>query len=151
MLERLGIFEECQRRRQVYGPKLPKLPGSPVIVMTQAQLDKRIADAIARDRAARPVKKFPTTQTIIAACCKHFSVTEGEIFGRWRPIRIGRGRAAVYLMMRELLPLSYPKIAKVMQRKDHTTCISGAKRAQYLIARDPDFARRYALAKEMVA
>ena len=146
--EPLGLVEESQRRRQIFFAKLPKPPAT--VTPTQAQLARKIADAVAKDRATRTVARFPTPASIIAACCDQFCVTEAEIFGRWRPIRIGRGRAAVYLMMRELLPLSYPKIAVLMKRKDHTTCISGAKRAQYLIARDPDFSRRYTRATEMV-
>ena len=63
---------------------------------------------------------------IVKAVAKHYRITEAEIYGRTKPVRIARARQVAMYLIRTKLKLSYPRIGKFMGR-DHTTVLSGRR------------------------
>lgn len=74
-----------------------------------------------------------------------FGVSEAEMFGpsRKRPISIAR-QATCYVLRRRFAHLSYPAIAKMMRRKDHSTIIFAVRQTEARMGRDADLARKIA-------
>jgi len=85
----------------------------------------------------RPRKPASLDETL-KATADAFSLTVGDLKGRAQPQRIVRGRHAFVFVCRENLKESFPSIARTIDR-DHTTAMSGYKRAQDLIAREDKF------------
>lgn len=82
-------------------------------------------------------------QTIILVCARHWNVTPQALtaFGRVRIF--ARPRQAAMLLMRDLLGLSFPAIGLALGRRDHTTALDGARRAQELLETDAAWGARY--------
>ncbi|HXI87854.1 MAG TPA: DnaA/Hda family protein, partial [Parvularculaceae bacterium] len=67
-----------------------------------------------------------------------FSITEDELRGRGQPQRLARARHAFVYVGRHALRESFPRIARALGR-DHTTAMSGYRRAEALLERDKKF------------
>lgn len=86
-------------------------------------------------------------QHIVEACCIVFDLKPAEFYSRRRTSRIARGRLASYYLCREFTALSYSGIGRFM-RKDHTTVIKGAERAELFMDTDPDFSKKINVATQ---
>lgn len=75
---------------------------------------------------ARP--KHLSPKQIIERTAKHFQVPVEEIMGPKRDKDIVVPRQVAMYMLREELKLSFPKIAKELGRKDHTTAIHSVEK-----------------------
>lgn len=170
-----GIVEESRERRAAYAASYPQLarrilgkrPLPPVAGKTHAiTVDLRtgartVATATANNpfEAAstkpRPVCLPPVRATgvnkatpIIAAVCRAWDVTADDMRCARRPQRLARPRFAAYHIMRHTLNWSLPQIGRQFGNRDHTTIMSGLRRAEYLIVNDADWSQRYAAAVE---
>ncbi len=93
-----------------------------------------IAHSVFGNRASRP--KHITAKTIIEKCSKHFNVPIDELMGPKRDKDIVVPRQIAMYLLREELKLSFPKIAKELGRKDHTTAIHSVDKIHSLISYD---------------
>ncbi|MCW2405055.1 chromosomal replication initiation ATPase DnaA [Sphingobium sp. B1D7B] len=65
----------------------------------------------------------------------------------WHDYPSSCARIAAYRLIREELKYSYPRIGRIM-RRDHSTVMSGIRRANELLATDPNFAAAYERARQ---
>lgn len=84
----------------------------------------------------------------LMAASKAFKVSLGDLLSSDRHKPLVRARQAVMLALRKQ-GLSFPKIAPILNLKDHSTVIYGVRQAEYLAANDAGFAR--ALARVVAA
>lgn len=73
----------------------------------------------------------------VNAACDVWGVTRAEIFGRAKPERITKPRFAVYSYLRTQCGLSFPEVARLMERTDHGTVINGVKKFKAWTETDP--------------
>ena len=97
-----------------------------------------------RPQVFAPDERYPVA-AIFAAVCAAYEITVPELLGERQTQRVARPRFAAIKLLRESRNMSFPQIAKAFGRTDHTTAMSGYKRADYLLTGpdDPDFAARY--------
>jgi hypothetical protein len=67
--------------------------------------------------------------------CTVYGIEEADLLGRSREHPFNEARVVGYLLARRR-GMSYPRVAKLFKRGDHTTVISGVKRAEKLLAKD---------------
>lgn len=78
---------------------------------------------------------------IIATVARHWECP--DILSPRRADRFARPRFAAMRLIRDRLGLSTTMIGKLLGGRDHTTAISGLKRAAYLHEHDEDWRQRY--------
>jgi chromosomal replication initiation ATPase DnaA len=80
---------------------------------------------------------------IIDQACLCWSVDREELLSPTRLATFTPPRAAVALALRNLVPhpVSYPRIAQIMRREDHTTIMNLAKRARELRRKSTGYAK----------
>lgn len=90
--------------------------------------DVSLARSVLGSHRMRP--KHLTPKQIVERTAKHFSVDIGEILGPKRDKDIVLPRQVAMYLMRSELHLSFPKIAKELGRKDHTTAIHSVEKIE---------------------
>ena len=85
---------------------------------------------------ARP--KHISAKQIIERTAKHFHIEMDEILGPKRDKDIVVPRQVAMYMLRSELHLSFPKIARELGRKDHTTAIHSVDKIEKESSFDPD-------------
>lgn len=76
----------------------------------------------------------PSVALIIEAVSEATGVRVGEITSARRSEPLWTARRAVYLLAAEMTDLSFPRIAHAIGERDHTTVLSGKKKAEQLYA-----------------
>lgn len=92
------------------------------------------AERILRARALE-TRRTPSFEETAAAVAEEFGLTPEEFRSRGQHQRLVRARHVFVMICRENLQESFPRIARFLGR-DHTTMMSGYRRAQALVARD---------------
>lgn len=87
---------------------------------------------------ARTRPKHISAKQIIERTARHFHVSVDEILGAKRDKDIVVPRQVAMYILRSELHLSFPKIAKELGRKDHTTAIHSVEKIEKEIHRDED-------------
>ena len=87
-----------------------------------------IATGLLGSTQARP--KHLSAQQIIERCARHFQVSVEDIVGPKRDKDIVVPRQVAMYMLRSELHLSFPKIARELGRKDHTTAIHSVEKIE---------------------
>lgn len=77
-----------------------------------------------------------TTKHIIDATCSHFQIDEEEILSPKRDKSISLPRQIAMYLIRSELKLSYPKVARELGRKDHTTAMHSVDKITKSVALD---------------
>ena len=95
-----------------------------------------IAKSLLGGKSARP--KHISAKQIIERCAKYFNVELDEILGPKRDKDIVVPRQVAMYMLRSELHLSFPKIARELGRKDHTTAIHSVEKIEKESSYDPD-------------
>ncbi len=85
-----------------------------------------VAGSLLGSSKARP--KHLSAKQIIERTCKHFQIPLEDILGPKRDKDIVVPRQIAMYMLRSELHLSFPKIAKELGRKDHTTAIHSVEK-----------------------
>lgn len=98
--------------------------------------DVQIASTLLGSVKSRP--KHISAKQIIERCAKHFQVPLEEIMGPKRDKDIVVPRQIAMYMLRSELHLSFPKIARELGRKDHTTAIHSVDKIEKEVAYDTD-------------
>jgi hypothetical protein len=84
---------------------------------------------------------MPTTRIadLIAITSALTKVSQADIRGPRRDGFIMRARQAVYYVARKQRVHSYPQIGRMIGNRDHSTVIHGARKAEIIAERDPDY------------
>lgn len=76
-----------------------------------------------------------TVEDIAANVCQFWGVTRAEVFGHQHVRHIVRARHACWWLARHQIPnLSYPALARMFLRADHSVVMYGVKRIDELLA-----------------
>ena len=81
-----------------------------------------------------------TVDKIFATVYRHFGVKKEDILSEKRNKDIANARHVVVYLIRHITDMSYPGIAKLLDKKNHTTCISSFQLIEKKIAAEPLFA-----------
>jgi chromosomal replication initiator protein len=94
------------------------------------QLEPNLAIATGLLGAAQTRPKHLSSRQIIERCAKHYQVSVEDIVGPKRDKDIVVPRQIAMYMLRSELHLSFPKIARELGRKDHTTAIHSVEKIE---------------------
>lgn len=118
------------------GPKpvLPRTPPVPAIAspLVEAQASERTQGPIndrsdKRQEPTRPVRPVPI-QHIIGAVLDALRVPGESFYGRSRHPATVLARTLVVTLARRLTILSFPELARAMNRPNHSTCVTESQR-----------------------
>lgn len=98
--------------------------------------DLAIATSLLGTQKSRP--KHITAKQVIERTAKHFSVSVEDIMGPKRDKDIVVPRQIAMYMLRSELKMSFPKIARELGRKDHTTAIHSVEKIDKELSYDSD-------------
>ncbi len=98
--------------------------------------DLHIATSLIGSSKSRP--KHLSAKQIVERTAKHFQIPMEDIMGPKRDKDIVVPRQVAMYMLRSELHLSFPKIARELGRKDHTTAIHSVEKIQKESSFDPD-------------
>ena len=98
--------------------------------------DINIAQTLLGSVKTRP--KHISAKQIIERCAKHFQIPIEDIVGPKRDKDIVVPRQVAMYMLRSELHLSFPKIARELGRKDHTTAIHSVEKIEKEVSYDAD-------------
>jgi len=79
-----------------------------------------------------------TVENIQKTVAEYFGIKVAEMYSQRRAVKSARPRQIAMFLARELTNKSYPEIASLFAKKDHTTVISAIKRVTELRAKQPD-------------
>lgn len=96
--------------------------------MRNLEADLALAKSVLGSSRNRP--KHITSKQIIERTAKHFQVSLDDILGPKRDKDIVVPRQVAMFMLRSELHLSFPKIARELGRKDHTTAIHSVEKIE---------------------
>lgn len=123
-------------------PAPPPQPRAPIVRRLEPVLKHRLPP-VANLPKASPLQSSVSVSDVLVAVCAEWGVDRQELLGRCLARRLARPRHAAYLLLRRLTCLTSPAIAVVMCRADHTTILTGLRRALLLLADDADWRARY--------
>lgn len=106
-----------------------------VCEMRDLQADLALAKSVLGSAKNRP--RHLTSKQVIERTAKHFQVSLDDILGPKRDKDIVVPRQVAMYMLRSELHLSFPKIARELGRKDHTTAIHSVEKIEKESAIDP--------------
>ncbi len=109
----------------------------------------RIEAALALNPRIVDSRPSPTLEQVALATAAAHNISIDELKGRGQYQRLARARHAFVMVARESLKESFPRIARTLNR-DHTTAMSGFRRAEALRVRDTKFAALVASIRQMV-
>lgn len=102
--------------------------------MKQINPDIELAKSLLGGGRSRP--KHISPKVVIEKTAKHFHITTDDIVGPKRDKDIVVPRQVAMYMLRSELHLSFPKIARELGRKDHTTAIHSIEKIEREIQED---------------
>jgi len=105
-----------------------------------------VATALLGNQKSRP--KYITARQIVEKTARHFSLSVEELLGPKRDKDIVVPRQIAMYILRSELHLSFPKIARELGRKDHTTAIHSVEKIEKEQAFDPEVRSAIAEIKE---
>jgi len=79
-----------------------------------------------------------TVENIQKTVAEYFGIKVAEMYSQRRAVKSARPRQIAMFLARELTNKSYPEIASLFAKKDHTTVINAIKRVSELRAKQPD-------------
>lgn len=80
-----------------------------------------------------------TVDRIIDTVCNYYSVNKGKLLGPSRPKKIAFPRQVAMYLCRSELGESYPALAEVFNKKDHTSVLYACEKIQDTLDTDPAF------------
>ncbi len=111
-------------------------------------LEPNLAIAVGLLGASQTRPKHLSARQIIERCARHFQVSIEDIVGPKRDKDIVVPRQVAMYMLRSELHLSFPKIARELGRKDHTTAIHSVEKIEKESRIDADVRSAIAEIKE---
>ncbi|MCR4813515.1 MAG: chromosomal replication initiator protein DnaA [Lachnospiraceae bacterium] len=123
----------------VYYSKINKKP------ITLEMAEEALKDIIYPD-----APKMVTPQIIIQVVADHFGIKAEDITSKKRTAEIVIPRQVVMYLCRELTDISLKNIAKVLDKKDHSTIINGITKIQDEINNNSEFANQINIIKKKI-
>lgn len=141
MLERLGIVEEGAHRRaahpqHIYIPPYDRIRRPPAPAMQPAPAARSAAPAA---RSAAPGR----ATAVMVRFCEAYTEAAGNPYtlphltGERRDRFSAAPRHVCMLLVRDICHISTPSIGKLFGGRNHTTVLSGLRRAPHWMAADP--------------
>ena len=111
-------------------------PGRFVSQHTATLIGRHLLDKLFQDqpeaRPSRPVRY----ETILRCVCELFALPAEQVTGRMRKTHVVLARSLLIHLTYELTPMSYPEVAAVMGRPNHSTIITAAGRIKKQLKED---------------
>ena len=76
---------------------------------------------------------------IFKVCEKYYSVSKADILSENRKKEVAHARHVVTYLIKEITDMSYPKLARVTNRKNHSTCISSCHYVEEKLRKEAGF------------
>lgn len=114
--------------------------------MKQMSPDLALAKSLLGGTKNRP--KHISPKQVIEKTAKHFHISTEEILGPKRDKDIVLPRQVAMYVLRSELHLSFPKIARELGRKDHTTAIHSIEKIERELLADPQVKEAVSSIKE---
>ncbi len=95
-------------------------------------------------------RKRITPEKVIDSVCDIFDVTSREIKGKRRTAYVALSRQIVMYILRDSLEYPLEKVAKQVNRKDHTTVLHACERIQKRMEQDKRFAEKVEKCKQII-
>jgi len=89
-----------------------------------------------------------SVEKILKAACDFFNISHDDILSTRRNKELVWPRQIVMYLLRHEMSLSYPKIGRELNKKDHTTIIHGVEKIEKELARNNDLRKELTLIKE---
>ncbi len=96
-------------------------------------------------------RKRITPEKVIDSVCEVFDVTSREIKGKRRTAYVALSRQIVMYILRDSLEYPLEKVAKQVNRKDHTTVLHACSRISKRIAEDKRFAEKIQKCQQIIS
>lgn len=131
-----------------------ELEGAMTKIITQSKFTKSdlsiedVAKMLQLDLETKRKRIQP--DKIITTVSEIFSVTPRELKGKSRTAQIALARQSAMYLMREELELPLDKVARLLNRKDHTTVIHACSKVCTLIDEDQKMRERIELCKSLL-
>ena len=74
-----------------------------------------------------------TLERITEVVCEHLSVSRADLSGRDRSVRVSLGRGVIACLARRMTDYSYPEIARIMGRRNHSSAHAAARRIESMV------------------
>lgn len=114
--------------------------------MKQMSPDLALAKSLLGGTKSRP--KHISPKQVIEKTAKHFHISTDDILGPKRDKDIVLPRQVAMYLLRSELHLSFPKIARELGRKDHTTAIHSIEKIERELLADPQVKEAVSSIKE---
>lgn len=98
-----------------------------------AEAESLALDRLLGERARRPAHPV-SLPAIIEAVCAQLQISRGDLLGASRHRRLVAGRGVVAWLARSLTTMSYPEIAHLLGRRNHSTVHAAARRIEAALA-----------------
>ena len=108
--------------------------------------DLAVVQGLMSNNKSRP--KHLSARQVVERCAKHFQIALDDILGPKRDKDIVVPRQVAMYILRSELHLSFPKIARELGRKDHTTAIHSVEKIEQEISFDAAMRQHVADIKE---
>jgi DNA-binding CsgD family transcriptional regulator len=133
--EKMGITRE--RVRQILNSAISKIEGTFYTLeeIRPQVIIKQIPDKQGSTKTIAEVFKSNETdiKNILLNICKVYNISLKDLLGNKRLAKLVFPRHLAIYFLREKLKLSFPQIAKIMKRKDHTTALHAYRKIENLI------------------
>ena len=118
--------------------------------LTNKSITLEMAEEALKDIIYPDSPKMVTPQIIIQVVADHFGIKAEDITSKKRTAEIVIPRQVVMYLCRELTDISLKNIAKVLDKKDHSTIISGITKIQDEINNNSEFANQINIIKKKI-
>ena len=118
--------------------------------LTNKSITLEMAEEALKDIIYPDSPKMVTPQIIIQVVADHFGIKAEDITSKKRTAEIVIPRQVVMYLCRELTDISLKNIAKVLDKKDHSTIINGITKIQDEINNNSEFANQINIIKKKI-
>lgn len=116
-----GMLNKLQALSMITRPAERSLAAATVI-------GHSLVDRLFQEQPATAPRKPVRYDAILNAVCEMFSLSPEQVTGRVRKTHVVLARSLLIHLVYELTPMSYPEIASVMGRPNHSTIVTAAQR-----------------------
>ena len=118
--------------------------------LTNKSITLEMAEEALKDIIYPDSPKMVTPQIIIQVVADHFGIKAEDITSKKRTAEIVIPRQVVMYLCRELTDISLKNIAKVLDKKDHSTIINGITKIQDEINNNSEFSNQINIIKKKI-
>ena len=119
--------------------------------ITKKPVTLETAEEALKDIIYPNAPKMVTPQIIIQVVADHYGIKAEDITSKKRNTEIVIPRQVVMFLCREMTDVSLKNIAKVLDKKDHSTIINGINKIQDEINNNPDFANQIDILRKKIS